>query len=287
VARISDWGTAIWNSFTSALAVIFDFIPKLIGFIVVFVIGLIVAKAVERAVSWLLRRAHFDAFSERIGLTRLEHRFNMRMDVTNVLSKVVFWFVFLIFLVPAVDALGLSSVSVLLGTIISYLPNVFVAVLLLFLGMLLATFAADIVRGLVAGTSLGNPDIYANVVRYAILGFVALLALYQLNIAPAIVETLFTSVVGALALAFGLAFGLGGRETAQRWLNRGENRLSSAAPEIAAQQRSGSRTMAPEQAPMSQARTAAAMPTDEQLRDRTFSQQPYSEQKRNTPPYGP
>jgi hypothetical protein len=287
MARISDWGTAIWNSFTSALAVIFDFIPKLIGFIVVFVIGLIVAKAVERAVTWLLRRAHFDAFSERIGLTRLEHRFNMRMDVTNVLSKVVFWFVFLIFLVPAVDALGLSSVSVLLGTIISYLPNVFVAVLLLFLGMLLATFAADIVRGLVAGTSLGNPDIYANVVRYAILGFVALLALYQLNIAPAIVETLFTAVVGALALAFGLAFGLGGRETAQRWLNRGENRLSSAAPEIAAQQRSGSRAIAPEQAPMSQARTAAAMPTDEQLRDRTFSQQPYSEQKRNNPPYGP
>jgi len=287
MARISDWGTAIWNSFTSALAVIFDFIPKLIGFIVVFIIGLIVAKAVERAVTWLLRRAHFDAFSERIGLTRLEHRFNMRMDVTNVLGKVVFWFVFLIFLVPAVDALGLSSVSALLGTIISYLPNVFVAVLLLFLGMLLATFAADIVRGLVAGTSLGNPSIYANVVRYAILGFVALLALYQLNIAPAIVETLFTAVVGALALAFGLAFGLGGRETAQRWLNRGENRLSSAAPEIAAQQRSGSRTMAPEQAPMSQARTAAAMPTDEQLRDRTFSQQPYNEQKRSNPPYGP
>ncbi len=287
MARISDWGTAIWNSFTSALAVIFDFIPKLIGFIVVFIIGLIVAKAVERAVTWLLRRAHFDAFSERIGLTRLEQRFNMRMDVTNVLGKVVFWFVFLIFLVPAVDALGLSSVSALLGTIISYLPNVFVAVLLLFLGMLLATFAADIVRGLVAGTSLGNPSIYANVVRYAILGFVALLALYQLNIAPAIVETLFTAVVGALALAFGLAFGLGGRETAQRWLNRGENRLSSAAPEIAAQQRSGSRTMAPEQAPMSQARTAAAMPTDEQLRDRTFSQQPYNEQKRSNPPYGP
>src|SRR6266700_1354614 len=239
MARISDWGTAIWTSFTSALAVIFDFIPKLIGFIVVFIIGLIVAKAVERAVTWLLRRAHFDAFSERIGLTRLEQRFNMRMDVTNVLGKVVFWFVFLIFLVPAVDALGLSSVSALLGLIIGYLPNVFVAVLLLFLVMLSATFAADIVRGLVAGTSLGNPSIYANVVRYAILGFVALLALYQLNIAPAIVETLFTAVVGALALAFGLAFGLGGRETAQRWLNRGENRLSSAAPEIAAQQRSG------------------------------------------------
>ncbi len=288
MARISDWGAAIWTSFTSALGMLFDFIPKLIGFIVVFVIGLIVAKAFERALTWVLRRAHFETFSERIGLTRMEQRFNMRMDVVKVLGRVVFWFVFLIFLVPAVDALGLSSVSALLGVIVAYLPNVFVAVLVVFLGMLLATFAADLVRGLVTGTSLGNPDVYANIARYAIMGFAALLALYQLNIAPAIVETLFTAVVGALALAFGLAFGLGGRETAQRWLNRGENRLSSAAPQMAEQSRSGSgdsRMSGP--APMGQARTAAAMPTDEQLRNRSFSQQPYSEPNRNNPPYNP
>jgi hypothetical protein len=247
-----------------------------------------VAKAIERAVTWLLRRARFDAFSERAGLTRLEERLNMRMDVVKVLGRVVFWFVFLIFLVPAVDALGLSSVSVLLGAIVSYLPNVFVAVLVLFVGTLIATFVADIVRGLISGTSFGNPNIYANIARYTIMGFAVLIALYQLDIAPAIIQTLFTAVVGALALAFGLAFGLGGRETAQRWLNRGENRLTSAAPEIVEQRRSGKgRAMAAEQPRMSQASTAAAMPTDEQLRDRTFSQKPYSDQGRGNPPYNP
>src|SRR3954452_18894206 len=136
MTRIADWGTSLWNSFVGAIVAILGFIPKLIGFIVVFIIGLIVAKAVERGVTWLLHRAHFDTVSERIGLRRMEQRFNMHMDVTSILGKVVFWFVFLIFLVPAVDSLGLSSVSALLGTIVSYLPNVFVAVLVLFLGML-------------------------------------------------------------------------------------------------------------------------------------------------------
>jgi hypothetical protein len=207
------------------------------------------------------------------------------MDVTSILGKVVFWFVFLIFLVPAVDSLGLSSVSALLGTIVSYLPNVFVAVLVLFLGMLVATFVADIIRGLISGTSFGNPNIYANIARYAILGFAALIALYQLNIAPAIVETLFTAVVGALALAFGLAFGLGGREAAQRLLSRGENRIRESGPEIAEQRNIGRGRAAAEQSRMSQ--TAAAMPTDEQVRNRTFTQQPYNDQTRGNQPYNP
>lgn len=285
MTRIADWGTSLWNSFVGAIAAILGFIPKLIGFIVVAIIGLIVAKAVERGVTWLLHRAHFDTVSDRIGLRRMEQRFNMHMDVTSILGKVVFWFVFLIFLVPAVDSLGLASVSALLGMIIGYLPNVFVAVLVLFLGMLLASFVADLVRGLISGTSFGNPNIYANIARYAILGFAALIALYQLNIAPAIVETLFTAVVGALALAFGLAFGLGGRESAQRLLNRGENRIREAGPEIAEQRNIGMGRAAAEQSRMSQ--TAAAMPTDEQVRNRTFSQQPYNDQTRGNQPYNP
>jgi len=285
MTRIADWGTALWNSFIAAIAAILGFIPRLVGFIVVFIIGLIVAKAVERGVVWLLRRARFDTASDRIGLRRMEQRFNMHMDATNILGKVVFWFVFLIFLVPAVDSLGLASVSALLGMIVGYLPNVFVAVLVLFLGMLLATFVADIVRGLISGTSFGSPNVYANIARYAILGFAALIALYQLDIAPAIVQTLFTAVIGALALAFGLAFGLGGRESAQRLLNRGENRIRESGPEIAEQRNIGMGPTAAEQARMGQ--TAAAMPTDEQLRNRTFSQQPYSDQTRGNQPYNP
>ena len=135
---------------------------------------------------------------------------------------------FLVFLVPAVDTLGLTTVSNLLGQIINYIPNVFVAVLVLFLGTLAATFVADIVRGATTNrTNIGNPNVYANIARYAILGFVALIALEQLQIAPALLNILFTAIVGAMALALALAFGLGGRESAQRWLARGENTLNN------------------------------------------------------------
>jgi len=231
---ITDWGTAIWTSLAAALAMAFAFIPKLLGFLVILLIGWIVAASLSRAVTFLLKKVGFDGFANRIGLTTLEQRMGVRLDPAATLGKIVYWFVFLIFLVPAVDALGLTTVSSLLGQIVGYVPNVFVAVLVLFLGTLLANFAADMVRGVTASTNIGNPNVFAAITRYAILGFVSLIALYQLQIAPAIIQTLFTAIVGALALAFGLAFGLGGRETAQHLLARGENTLSNASlPSIA------------------------------------------------------
>lgn len=224
---ITDWGVAIWTSLTNALMLVFSFIPKLIGFLVILLIGWLVATALEKAVAFLLRKVGFDRMAARIGMDRFEQRMNVRMDATGLLGKIVFWFVFLVFLVPAVDTLGLTSVSNLLGQIINYIPNVFVAVLVLFLGMLAATFIADIVRGATASTNIGNPNVFANIARYSILGFVALIALEQLQIAPSLLNILFTAIVGAMALAFGLAFGLGGRESAQHWLSRGENRLNN------------------------------------------------------------
>ncbi|HLI88368.1 MAG TPA: hypothetical protein VKV37_06735 [Ktedonobacteraceae bacterium] len=225
MSTITNLGAAIWSSISSALNLAFSFVPKLVGFLLVLLIGWIVASLLAKAVTFLLKRIGFERMAERIGLNRLEQRLGMRMDAATLLGKIVFWFVFLIFLIPAFNSLGLPTVSNILQVIISYIPNVFVAVLVLFLGTLLAAFVADIVRGALSGGRLGNASIIANIARGAIIGFAALMALYQLQIAPAIIETLFTAVVGALALAFGLAFGLGGRESAQRWLQRGESAM--------------------------------------------------------------
>ena len=233
---ITNWGSAILTSFTNALNLVFTFIPKLIGFLVILLVGWIVASVVSKAVTFLLRKIGFDRLSERIGLSRLEQRMGLRMDAAGVLGKVVYWFIFLIFLVPAVDSLGLTAVSNILNQVIAYIPNVFVAIVVLFLGTLAATFVADLVRGATASTNMGNPNIYAAIARWAILGFVAIIALEQLQIAPALLNELFGAIVAAAALAFGLAFGLGGRETAQRLLNRSENSVSAAASQVKAQQ---------------------------------------------------
>ncbi len=213
---ITDWGQALLTSFTSVLALIFAFIPKLISFLVILLVGWLVAKALGKAVTFLLRKIGFDNFSNRIGLTRFEQRMGIRLDPADFLGRIVFWFIILIFLVPALEALGLTSITLILNELISYIPNVFVAILILFLGILLATVVADIVRGAIATAGIGNPNVFAEISRWAIILFATLMALTQLEIATGLVLELFGAIVFGSALAFGLAFGLGGRDAAKR-----------------------------------------------------------------------
>jgi len=231
-----NFGQAILSALGHALDVLLVFIPLLLGFLVILLVGYIIASIVSKAVVFLLRKVGFDRLAQRVGLTRMEQRMGVKLDPAGVLGKIVFWFLFLIFLVPATNALGLTSVSGILNTLIAYIPNVFVAILVLFLGTLGATFVADIVRGATSSTNIGNPNIFANIARWAIIGFAALIALEQLQIAPALINELFAAIVGAAAIAFGLAFGLGGQDSARRWLSRGESTVSSAASQIQAQQ---------------------------------------------------
>jgi flagellar biosynthesis protein FliQ len=229
---VTNWVQAIFTALTNALNLLLEFIPKLIGFLVILLVGWIVATLVSKGVTYLLRKVGFDRLSERIGLTRLEQRMGVRMDTAGILGTIVYWFLFLIFLVPAADALGVPAVSNILNELIAYIPNVFVAILVLFLGALGGTFVASLVRGATASANMGNPNLYANIARWAVIGFAAIVALEQLKIAPSIMNILFTAIVGGSALAFGLAFGLGGQDTARRLLNRTENTVSSVAGQM-------------------------------------------------------
>jgi len=241
---------AVIRSFQSALALLFEFVPRLLGFLVILLIGWLVASALAKAVTFLLRKVGFDRIADRIGLSRLGQQAGIKTDAADILGKLVYWFVFLIFLVPAVNALGLTTVSDLLGRVIGYLPNVFVAILVLFLGTLAATLVADIVRGASASSKVGNPNLFSNIARYAILGFVALIALEQLGIATSLLNILFTAIVGAAALATGLAFGLGGQETARKYLDRTESSVSTAASQVQMQQNmTQARTLPPSARP--------------------------------------
>ena len=236
---ITNFGDALLTSLSTALALIFDFIPKLIAFLVILLIGWLVAKALGRVVTALLRRVGFDNFSNRIGLTRFEQRMGLRLDAADFLGQIVYWFVFLVFLVPALEALGFSSVNSILFALLAYIPNVFVAIVILFFGTLLATIVADLVRGATASASIGNPNVFAEISRWAIILFASLMALVQLQISTPIVIELFGAIVFGSALAFGLAFGLGGRDAAKRWIERSENALNNPALQVSAQESTG------------------------------------------------
>lgn len=288
---IQDWGTSLFNALSNAVNLILTFIPRLIGFLVILIVGLIIAALVARAVTFLLRKVGFDRMADRIGLTRFEQRMGVRMDTAGILGKIVYWFILLIFLVPAADALGVPAVSNILNTLVAYIPNVFVAILILFLGTLAATVVADLVRGAVASANIGNPNIFARIARWAIIGFAGLVALEQLKITPDLLNELFGAIVAALAIAFGLAFGLGGQEAARRWLARGEGTVTTAASQISVQQSRDEARAAQLQADQMRAYQQEQTQAYQQQQMAQAQQQPYPQQYPGTPteqaPYTP
>jgi len=277
---IQSWGQAILTALANALNLLLTFIPKFLGFLVILLVGWLIASLLSKAITFLLRKIGFDRLATRIGLARMEQSMGVRLDTAGILGKIVFWFIFLIFLVPAVDALGLTTVSGVLNSLVAYIPNVFVAVLVLFLGTLAATFVADIVRGATATARIGSPTVFAAIARWAIIGFAALIALEQLQIAPALITVLFTAIVGAVAIAFGLAFGLGGQETARRWLARGENTVTNVASNMQAQQSMSpysNQAMVNPQTPMNQPPMAVnpEMPANPDMPTQQMGTRPY------------
>lgn len=146
------------------------------------------------------------------------------MDPAQIVAGLVKWMVRIVVLLVAFDTLGLPAVSDVLRQLLLWLPNLIVALVILFIAGLLANALADIVRASTSDAGFSNPNFLANVARTAVWAFGIVVAVNQLGIAQALINTLFMGFVGALALATGLAFGLGGRdraaETLDNWYNR-------------------------------------------------------------------
>ena len=230
---VTDWGTALMSSVAAALAVLLGGIPKILGFAIILLIGWLIASAVATAVAAVLRAVKFNDLAQRAGLSGFVQKMGVHTDAAGFLANVVKWFVRLIVLVSAFDALGLPAVSQVLQQLLLWLPNLVVALVVLVIGGLAADALASLVRGTTSESGLGNADLLANIARIAVWAFAIVVAVNQIGIATELVNTLFMASVGALALALGLAFGLGGRETAahiwQSWYDKGQR----AAPKMA------------------------------------------------------
>lgn len=233
---ITSWADAVMTSLAAGLAMLFGAVPKILGFLVILIIGWLIAALVAGAVAALLRAVHFNDLARRSGFSGFVENMGIRRDASGFLADLVKWFVRLIVLVSAFDALGLPAVSQVLQQLLLWLPNLVVALVILVIAGLAANALASLVRGATAEARLGNPELLATVARVAVWAFAIVVAVNQIGIATTLVNTLFMGLVGALALAAGLAFGLGGRETAAEivagWYRSGERaapRLQQAA----------------------------------------------------------
>jgi hypothetical protein len=213
-ATVTNWGEAVMTSLAAALAMFLAAIPRVIGFLVILIIGWFIAGLLASAVAKLLRAVRFNDLAQRSGFTEFVRNMGMNTDASGVLANIVKWFVRLIVLVVAFDALGLPAVSQVLEQFLMWIPNLVVAMIVLIIGGLAANALSRLVRGASAQADFGSPDLLANIARIAVWSFAIVVAVNQIGIATTLVNTLFMGLVGALALALGLSFGLGGRETA-------------------------------------------------------------------------
>src|SRR5437868_1489161 len=231
-APVTDWGQAVMTSVAAALALLLGAIPKVIGFAVILIIGWIIASALATAVAAILRTVKFNELAQRAGISGFVQKMGVHSDAAGFLATLVKWFVRLIVLVTAFDALGLPAVSQVLQQILLWLPNLVVALVVLVIAGLAANALASLVRGATAESGLGNPDLFANIARIAVWAFGIVVAVNQIGIATALVNTLFMTTVGTVALALGLAFGLGGRETAAQIVRGWYERSRQTGPQL-------------------------------------------------------
>jgi small-conductance mechanosensitive channel len=197
------------ESLRNALDVFLSYIPQLIGAIIVLIVGYIVAKILQAVVSRVLKAVGFDNWMERGGIKQFFDRAQTRETPATVLGKLAFWFVFIIAITMAADALGIQQVSAVLAQLIAYIPSIIAAILILVLAALLANFLAGIVRG-----ATGS-DLLSNVARYAIIIYAAFAAITELGIAVQLTAPTFLIILGAAALAAAIAFGFGAQGVAR------------------------------------------------------------------------
>jgi hypothetical protein len=215
---VIEWENLIVEPIRQMLAKIMDYLPVLLVALVILIVGWIVAKAIKRIVDWLLKTSRFDVLADKSGISEILKKGDLGISARELISRMVYWLVMIMVLVITVDALGLPKASDVLASLFAYVPKVIAALLVLVVAMFLASFVSGIVRTAAGNAKMPRPEVFAGMCRWAIIIFAVTIALVELEIAPLLVTTTFNIILGGVVLALSLAFGLGGKDAAARYL---------------------------------------------------------------------
>ncbi len=209
--------TGAGNAFATKVGA---FLPDFFAALIILIVGWIGCKIAKRIAARLLRVCRFDSLAEKSGIDKVLERGGIQQTSTEILSLLLFWFLFLIVIVATLDTLGLPGVSETLNTIYLYIPKIVAALVILILGLYLANFIETVTRTSCANAGLEQANAIGRVTYYATTGFIIAAILQILEIAAEIVKLAFISIFGAVCLALAIAFGLGGRNVAGRYLEK-------------------------------------------------------------------
>ena len=216
VSAVTGGAATLWHGLAAGLDRFAAGVPTVLGALLILVIGWIIAGALAKVVAKLAQVAHVDTLADHARVNDFLSRSGTRLKASDVLGEVIKWIVRLVFVEMAAEQCGLTQVTTLINGILAYIPNILVALLLLGVGAFLGNLLAGLVRGAASEAGLGNPSLLAKLASGGVMAFAIIAAVNELGVAPVVVNTLYIGLVAAISLALGLAFGLGGRETAAK-----------------------------------------------------------------------
>jgi hypothetical protein len=222
----SDYSVTVVDSLRTLYDRIILYLPNVVIALIVVILGWVIGSFLGSLVHRLLAMVGVDSAANQLGLSRLSARSGRSLSIARLGQWLVKWFFFLASFIAAADILGLDQVTAFFyNDVLGYAGHVIVAMAIMLLGLLAANFFSGIVESTVNASGLGSSRALASITRWAIVVFTVIAVLSELQIARSFLQNLFTAIIAMIALAGGLAFGLGGRDHAKKVLDRVEEGL--------------------------------------------------------------
>lgn len=233
VNYFSSWGEAIATSFQLLWYRVVSFFPQLVGAIIIFIIGLALAYLISGLVKKIIQFTHIDQHLQNLDSVRSLERQGVRVRIADTLAWIVKWFILILTLIVVSDSLNLREVTSFLNDILHYIPQVIAAVVILAIGFVAGSFIQRLVVDAVTASRIptASAGLLGAIAKWSVTIFAFMAALSQLGIATNLLQILFTGFVAMLSLAGGLAFGLGGRDQASKFLETLSTDMRSGRPE--------------------------------------------------------
>lgn len=216
---LPSWSRVVVESLQNSWSAVAAYLPLFITAVIVFVFGWLVASALGTIIAQAMRALKVDSLLQKLEIERALERGGLKLNAGAFIGGLVKWFVIIVALLATTNILGLDEVGAFLGDVLRYIPNVAVAALILLIALKVAEVVERVTRSSAEAAGLSG-SLAGVMARWAIWIFAVLAALLQLGVATILIQTLVTGLVAMLAIAFGLAFGLGGKEAAANFIER-------------------------------------------------------------------
>jgi hypothetical protein len=207
------------ESFQQFLNEIATALPKILGALVILILGWIIAKLVKRLFVRLLKLVRLNYLTEKSGIDKFLEEGGVKANSVDILGTLLYWIIMLIVIMATLNSLNLTAASQLFNEIMLYIPNIIVAIVILIIGIYLARMVSQVIKTSLQSMQDKTSDLISQISYIAIVILTVFVTLGQLNIAQEIVTSAFQIIFGAICLALALAFGLGGRDKAAEILN--------------------------------------------------------------------